>query len=257
MDDLRSFPMFLAQGDEILKGLDEISGWVKTWAIPLAAIGAVSMAVLQIAKNVFPLRSWFQRRHLCQWLSARNPEKAQAGVAVADLIVLAAAGDSASFYDSPIEQLSGQIKGAVPVILDYPKLHRDLLFCLASEADEEDLERLLNPPAPELFLKGAHQSTQEDKHEIAQFAAAKNRVGAQVRCSIDAIQASISFRWKYWLQIASIVSSALIGIVALYAGATPEHAPPTIEAAVIIGIISGTLAPVARDLIAAVEKWRS
>ena len=249
--------MLVTHGDEILSGLNEITGWVKTWAVPLAAIGAVSMALLQIAKNILPLRSWFQRRHLCQWLAVRNRAKADATVAIKDLIVLAAAGDEGSFYDSPIEQLSAQIKGAVPVILDYPKLHRDLLFCLASEADNADLERLLNPPPIEIFLKGSHQSTAEEKHAIAEFAAAKNRVSAQVRCSIDAIQSSISFRWKYWLQVASILTSATVGIIALYAGTTPEHAPPTIEAALIIGILSGTLAPVARDLIAAVEKWRN
>jgi hypothetical protein len=248
--------MLATNGDEIITGLNEITGWVKTWAIPLAAIGAVSMALLQIAKNVLPLRRSFQRRHLCKWLGNRNQANANAARAIEDLIILAAAGDDQSFYDSPIEQLCGQIKGAVPVILDYPKLHRDLLYCLASEADEKDIQRLLDPPAVEIFLKGAHQSTAEEKQAIAEFAAAKNRVGAQVRCSVDAIQSSISFRWKYWLQLASIATSAIIGIVALYSGTSPEHAPPTIEAAVIIGILSGTLAPVARDLIAAVEKWR-
>jgi len=77
----------------------------------------------------------------------------------------------------------------------------------------------------------------------------------QVRCAIDAIQSHIGFRWKRRLQILAMLLSAALGLVALFASADPG-AYPSMGAALIVGLLAGFLAPVARDLVAAVEKWR-
>jgi hypothetical protein len=260
-----SFEIFNpAQDAEILKGVGAIADWVKAWAVPLAAIGTVSMALLQTAKNVFPLRSWFQRGRLRRWLLATVKDSSRstgadvcASKAETDLISLATSGDENAFYNLPIEDLCSQVRNAVPVILDYPTLHVDLFYCLASEASAADIRRLLEPPPPETFLKRGDQSSDDEKHAIREYAAAKTRLAAQVRCSIDAIQTSIGFRWKYFLQLASLVLSAIIGVIALRLGAGPDHAYPTVGATIMIGLLSGFLAPVARDLVAAIEKWRS
>lgn len=250
-----------AQITEIMKGLDAIVGWVKAWAVLLTAIGTVSMALLQTAKNVFPLRSWFQRGRLHRWIlvaaSASTGPEVCTSKAETDLISLATSGDEEAFYNLPVEDLCTQIRNAVPVILDYPNLHKDLFCCLASKASADDIQRLLEPPPPETFLKRGEHSTDEEKHAIREYAAAKTRLAAQVRCSIDAIQTSIGFRWKYFLQLASLVLSAIIGVIALHLGAGPDHTLPTVEATIMIGLLSGFLAPVARDLVAAIENWRN
>jgi len=248
-----------AQNADILTGVGAIANWVKAWAVPLAAIGTVSMALLQTAKNIFPLRSWFQRGRLRRWLGvAAKSTNADVCTSKAetDLIVLATSGDEQAFYNLPIEDLCAQIRDAVPVILDYPHLHEDLFCCLASQASADDIRRLLDPPPPETFLKRGEQSTDDEKRVIREYAAAKTRLAAQVRCSIDAIETSIGFRWKYSLQLASLVLSAIIGVVALHLGAGPDRAYPTVGATIMIGLLSGFLAPVARDLVAAIEKWR-
>ena len=250
-----------AQIAEIMKGLDAIVGWVKAWAVLLTAIGTVSMALLQTAKNVFPLRSWFQRGRLHRWILAAASTSAIRDVCTSkaeiDLISLATSGDKEAFYNLPIEDLCTQIRNAVPVILDYPRIHKDLFCCLASEASEEDIQLLLHPPPPEIFLKRGEHSTDEERGLIREYAAAKTRLTAQVRCSIDAIQTSIGFRWKYFLQLASLVLSAILGVIALHLGAGPDHALPTFGATIVIGLLSGFLAPVARDLVAAIENWRN
>src|ERR1700677_2812230 len=50
-------------------GLKAIRGFVADWTIPLAAIGTLSMATLQTAKNLLPMREWFQRRFLQRWIA--------------------------------------------------------------------------------------------------------------------------------------------------------------------------------------------
>jgi hypothetical protein len=249
---------------DIIHGLGTITDWVKTWAVPLAAIGTVSMALLQTAKNLLPLRSWFQRSRIRKWLNEAAEDSAKstqvnvcASSAETDLIALATSGDEDAFYNLPIEDLCGQIRNAVPVIMDYPNLHSDVFHCLASEASARDVQRLTYPPPPETFFRRGDDSRDEEKVAIREYAAAKMRLAAQVRCSVDAIQTSIGFQWKYSLQLASLILSAIIGVIALNLGTGRDHPLPTIGATVMIGLLSGFLAPVARDLVAAIEKWRT
>ena len=284
---------------EILNGLNVITGWIKDWAVLLAAIGALSMALLQTAKNLFPLRTRFQERKFRQWLNANarkstvgegpdagdektNPNqpdvqnsnaeytKAQPTLIEShgndigqidpeqDLINLVASGNAKAFYDLPIEQLCDQIKSVASVILDYPELHRDLLWCLASQAEPSDVELVLSPPPPELFSKRADQSSEEEKLAVRKYSAAKTRLAVQVRCSVDAIQTSIGFSWKRWLQWASVILSAILGGVAPLLGVVPKHDFfKSVGYIIFVGLISGFLAPFSRDLVAAAEKWRS
>jgi len=204
-------------------GLKAISTWVSTWGVPLAAIGTISMALLQTAKNIFPLRRRFQETRILAWLLSRNGKDATK--AEADLIALVASGDRDAFYNSDIDQVCGQIKNALTAVLDYPELHKELIACLASTAEQKDLENLFHPPHADIFLKAAHQSTPEERQSIRQYAIAKTRVGAEMRCAIDAIQNSIAFRWKRRLQIISLVLCAVVGIIALNIGASPGLAP--------------------------------
>ncbi len=256
--------------DAVSVGLDAITRWVRTWGIPLAAIGTISMALLQTAKNTLPLRRWFQKYRLLRWLtnsaSQRCPcnERPDPLKAENDLISLVTSGDRNAFYNLPIEDLCAQMKGVITVILDYPSLHQDLLYCFASGAKPEDIRKMLQPPSVETFLRHGEHSSHEEKHAIREYAAAKTRLSVQVACSIDAIRMSIGFRWKLWMQIISLVLSAVLGVVALYLGIINDpnnpQAPgfPTkLGTTLIIGLLSGFLAPVARDLVAAVEKWRN
>jgi hypothetical protein len=137
--------------EDVLTGLGIVSNWVKQWGTPLAAIGGVSMALIQVAKNTLPWRSNFQRKTLREWLASRNGELS--GAAEADLIRLTTAGDEQAFYDSDIEDICTRIKSAVAVLLDYPNLHEPLLRCLASHASQQDIECILHPPRPDWFYR--------------------------------------------------------------------------------------------------------
>jgi len=278
---------------QITAGLKQIADAVLRWAIPLAAIGSVSMAFIQAAKNVTPIRNWFQRVRLRRWLlaSIRDDYSANKFARIfeqlkmrlrkrsegdeerlenerellrkveKDIICLATSGDKDAFYDLPIDGLCDQIRKIVSVILDYPKFHRELLRCLARGANLEDIATILNEQVSQV-LDGATQSVKDEKEVFREFAAAKSRVLVQIRCSVDAIQTSIGFRWKFWLQLFSMILSALIGVVALNLGVLIAHEgnmsrTSNFWTSVLIGLLAGFLAPVARDLVAALEKLRT
>jgi hypothetical protein len=291
---------------EITKGLNTLTGDIEKWAIPLAAIGTVTMALIQAVKNITPIPNLFERAKLRSWLLTsirrdyclhpvvrflarmqarlKSPPKedrdakgqsdvgqnvpsqwdedhAKLRMVERDLITLATSGDREAFYQLAIEDLCDQIRKVVPVILDYPKHHEDLLACLARGASADDIREILTEQNSSAS-QSARLTTEEQKTAFRQFTAAKSRILVQMRCSIDAMQASISFRWKFWLQLASMVLSAIIGIVALNLGALPDaqgpiDLPSKFWASMMIGLLAGFLAPVARDLVAAIEKLRS
>jgi len=278
---------------EISAGLKEITDGVLRWAIPLAAVGSVSMAFIQAAKNVTPIRNWFQRVRLRKWLlesirrdygvneyvriykwlrmrfqkrsqdeeRQREIERELLRKVEKDLICLATSCDKDAFYDLPIDDLCAQIRKIVSVVLDYPNFHRELLCCLARGASPEDLATILKEQGSQV-LGGSNQSVKDEKDVFREFAEAKSRILVQVRCAVDAIQTSIGFRWKFWLQLISMILSGVLGVAALNLGilvADKVAMSKTTKfwTSLLIGLLAGFLAPVARDLVAALEKLRS
>ena len=234
---------------------------VYRYAVALAAVGVVSMAILQTVKDMLPARRWFQRWWVGRWLdrqvaaaasqTASAPIKA---VAHEDLVRLATSGDDKALYDLPIEQVGGLMNAASQIVLDYPPDHRDLLLCLAAQARPEDLELLLaqGPSAtrPRATLTEPARS---------QFVDARNRVTHQVQRSLDGLQIAAGFRWKWMIQLLSIVLSCLLvwAGMAFFMGERGS----VIRANFLIlyllaGVLGGFLAPVARDLVAALQQLR-
>jgi hypothetical protein len=248
--------------DAVQRAVDSLYDRVFPIATALAAVGILTMALIQTAKDAMPLRRWFQQWWVRRWLESQrqkaateaegppllNPESARR-----DLERLATGGDAGSLYDLPIEQLCAQINAAALIVLDYPWRHVDLLRCLAVGVGWSDLEALLD--VREIAERPRSQQSEDDRRRLADIADPRNRVGHQIQRNIDALQIAAGFRWKLGLQIASIVISALIVVTGLrFLGApTPmRNAPLYLLAA----ILSGFVAPVARDLVAALERLR-
>jgi len=238
--------------DIINRFVATVSANAMPFATAMAAVGVLTMAILQTVKDVSPVRNIFQRRFLRGWLEAKardsvelaagapNPRQAET-----DLIRLATAGDRQAFYDLPIEQMCGQINAATQVLFDYPEEHGDLLRCLAALAKPEDLKILLTP-----------RTATEAQRTQAQVDA-RSRVMHQVQRSIDALQIAAGFRWKLYLQIAAFSLSYLLTIIglSLYPG-TEATTLNNVLVVVLTGIVGGFLAPVARDLVASLERLR-
>jgi hypothetical protein len=125
------------------------------------------------------------------------------------------------------------------MVLEFPSKHLDLLAVTASKADGKDIDLVLaGPPVP---------PTQE-------FLDARNRVTHQCQRAIDALQITAGFRWKWILQIASIVVSGSLALVAMTY--KPTIVSPNIVSVIGSAILAGFLAPVAKDLLAIVQKAR-
>lgn len=242
--------MLVPPAEAIAQFVQGLAGMLIPFVSAAMAVGALAMAVIQTGKDLLPVRQAFQRRFLRRWLALRAEAARQqrshgfsAERAWSDLVRLATGGDERALLELSVEQLCGQLNAAVTVVLDYPEDHPDLLGCLAASARAEDLARLTEP------------SNDADSGPRSQARVdARARVTHAVQRGLDGLQIALGFRWKRALQVAAFVLSYLIVLVALalvHGGASPFSGR-----ILLVALLAGFLAPVSRDLLAALQRLR-
>jgi hypothetical protein len=225
-------------------------------AIIAAAIAVLSAAVVQLLKDLLPVRRWFQRHYLKAWfrqrVSARQGGVADSnfGSAEQDLVHLATGGDRKAFYDLETAQLCGQMNSAAQIAVAYANRHKALLNCLAPEADPKDIETVASPPVSSPSAGEAAMVAQST--EVTAFLDARNRLSHHLQRSVDAIQISMGFRWKLILQIVCYSVCLLASFAAVFVG-EPNGRYNVIEA-LTIAIVAGFVAPSVSDLLGAINR---
>ena len=229
------------------------------FAITIAVIAVFSTAFIQMVKDLLPVRRWFQQSFVRRWLGGRATKPSQrqstnpdVGEAEKDLIHLATGGDVAAFYNLEAEQLCGQINSAAQIALAYAGRHDNLLRCLAPEAAPADIQSVVS--APEFAAGDRVQLTSEQNKAVTALLDARNRVAHQVQRGIDALQISMSFRWKMILQIAVYIICFVVPLGGVFwINSAGRH---KIFDAIITGILAGFLSPIVRDLMAVLDRLR-
>ena len=228
----------------ITQFFNDVANHLAGYVAALSILGGVSMALLQTLKDLFPIRQWFQKFYLSQWMKEGATEAglppAAAATAESDLLKLAVDGDAAALYDLQIEQVCGQYTAAIQVVLEYPASHPDLLRITASQARRADVDAVLAGPGPGVPPSQA-------------FLDARNRVTHQCQRAIDALQITAGFRWKWIFQVASVLLSIVLAWIAM--SYQPTIAPNPISV-LVTALLAGFLAPVAKDLLAVLQKAR-
>jgi hypothetical protein len=273
------------QAAAIQKFVEAVSSYAYPFLKAMAAVGVLSMAVLQTLKDMFPLRNWFQQFFVQRWLQRKSQEASQrwkewmsregspwfdaesqrtdppaarslvAGpnwrVAETDLFKLATDGDRDALYDLPIEQLCGQLNSAAQMVLDRPREHADLMLTLASVADPADVARVMFPPKEAKAARPLNEGEGQRRHDS--YIDARTRVTHQVQRAIDALQIRVGFRWKFAMQLASIALSGLfagLGMWMFWKGSQ------LFLSSFVVAVLGGFLAPVARDLVATLQQLK-
>lgn len=230
----------------------------------MAAIGVAAMALIQAAKDLFPLRRWYQRDRLRRWMAdgAREAEvrfaatlQDSAGVAANprrawnDLVALSVDGDENALLDLSIEQLCGQMSAAFQMVLDYPKQYRDLLLIAGSFASPADMNEMLSSDRSRI-ARGEGPPTLEQ----IRWADARNRVTHQLQRAVDGFQIATGYRWTYYMKMASFAVSAVLAMLAVQTkgGGIASH----VGVIAFTAVLAGFLAPIARDLAATIQKLR-
>lgn len=220
------------------------------WPLASAAlaIATIATAIVQLLKDLLPIRRKFQRGFLASWFSERlaarskTVARAQLIKAETDLIHLATGGDRSAFYDLEPPQLCGQMNSAAQIALAYPNRHPDLLRFLAPEANDGDIESIVQSgTAP------------KEGTDVNALLDARNRVTHHLQRSIDALQISMGFRWKFYVQIVIYLICFGLAFFCLFAVKRGEY---TVAEAIAVAVCAGFLSPVISDFAATVNGWR-
>lgn len=250
--------------NDILKSISDgiagLSGTAMTFAAALAIAGTIAMAILQIIKELTPLRRSYQQSWLARWFETRaerftvaavNAESlfilrdrlpVDAGKARAILVDLATGGETNAFYDLTIEQVVAQMNAAAQIALEYPDSYFPLLVILSEGADVADVARVVT------------RSETGSREPDPAFLDARNRVGHRIQRNLDGIQIALGSRWKLWMQLASISLTVLFVELAIISNVRYDFV--TLLTGVLLGVVGGYLAPVTRDVIAALQNLR-
>ena len=275
----------------ILDSINHISDYLLKYAITLAAVAALTMALLEAWKKLFDTMAKFNRRSILGWVQDERgksgkhylvtatkgrdyvPNKAYSqllllttgvGEVNGDYLQKSVALDKERKYDRSIEfalfeleidRLMGQIQDASDVALNNPAIYRDLFLFLTRSALKEDVEKWQSDVRQSMSA----QVNDENRKELADRYARLKQI---VRRHLDSFQIVTAMRWREWNQFYAIVVGALLLALAhlipeIQKGALSQLEPSFWVNLIGSSLFGGMLAPVAKDLVDALGKVKS
>lgn len=237
--------------------IESLSTQVLSYALPLAAIATITMALLEMIKALTRARMFYHRGTIRRWIS---------GDAYADLIFLTVsdAKSENALFDQQTEKMMGQIQSAATVALDFPQVYPSLYRFLTepgvvprgTSADEAgatsqrhaDVKTWLEY-APKLE-KDRPQDQRDQLPGGGQAAMrARARLDHSVTRKLDALQIRTLYLWARANQLVSVVGSGVL-ILALLDDPDPARK-------IVLAAAGGMVAPFAKDVVTALSGLRT
>ena len=240
--------------DVLATNLTNFNGSVLDYAIVLAAIGTVTMALIELFKSVFDMRLKFHRWRVSKWIedSAARDELlmvasgGMVGMPVQTGVAMFAVGEvplGDAIFDQPTEKLLGQIQSAVNLIMDFPQLYpsayRFIAAPLPSHGTTNDME-LWQQVAEEL---AAGTEVADNRSRAATQARA--RINTIIARRLDGFQNATLYLWAELNQRASVILGAVLILILVGPSGGPN--------AVLFAGLGGLVAPFAKDIVTALS----
>jgi hypothetical protein len=253
-------------------------------------VGALTMALIQVVRVLVPIRGYFHREQLLEWLSgfgqltARSTtvspdNRSLAQQALLDFETRGGIGRSDSLYkrnlyDGSIEQLCAQLNVALETGIDSPRQIPTLLLCFFGADGIEQLEILHGHPfwkKPDLKSTEVREATEpedwkesKDESEILRKAEARATLTRLVQFRIDAFQIAAAGRWRRSLRsmvtLTSLMLSFAVTTSSIWHSTEELNRKGQIASicfyATLEGLIAAFVAMLLRDLVAIVEARR-
>jgi hypothetical protein len=221
------------------------------YCIALAALGTFSMALVQNLKNLTPVRLLFQQRRTRRWLIGRIAEArsnlgisstVMIGLIESELIAISTGGSLGAFYGADSDGLYQELGAVARLVLNYPAGHgryvpySEVLAVIASSITKTDFD----------LLVGARTGSRQEILD------AHNRVQLEMLQVLSAFQMANDWLWKNLLHASAFIICWILACVAFWTELPCHFFRVSLSA-----FLAALLAPVARDVVASLEKLRS
>jgi hypothetical protein len=261
----------------IFDAVGGFTDYILDYAIALAAVGALAMALLEAAKKLLDSRTRFHAKRWTAWMMKSGDPALDAGErrrAYSDLIqlctgVTGAEAEAASNrlvgsggslplwhgWDPPpanavfsleTARMMGAIQDAGDTALASPRRFPALFRLITSGADKTDVD---------LWLEKGQGSAPRSNDETKALADAFARLRQIFKRKLDAFQLYTEQRWANYNQLAANALGAVIMGVALWKLRRTYHIDEL--SMMVLALFGGILSPIAKDLVSALRRVRN
>ena len=237
--------------DRLPTVVEGIAGIILSYAVVLAAIATITMALLELFKVVFSARRRFHERRLAEWV--RSP------AAMDELLELTVAdrGSAQALYDQPTDRMMAQIQAAAGVALDFPQRFPALFGFIASTsrapASAADGGGTIEPSDAETWREFSARDVDatDVTPELRKATQARARLENLAQRKLDAFQTRTEYMWARNNQYVAVFAAGVFIFFALYNGLGD-----LLQVAV-LSAVGGMVAPVSKDVVTALTNLRA
>lgn len=235
---------------DIADMIEHWNNYILDWALILAAVAAITMALLEVVKALFSARRHYHERRIRAWLSDEGR--------LSELMMLAigGGGTAQALFDQPTNKMMGQIQAAANTALDFPQRYPALYEFLTAQPGQGG-----DTPDEEVWRAFCERIERGEKIDVnnpdveAMISAAtraRARLDHFVARRLDAFQTVTEYRWARANQFIA-VAGATIFLLYLFLTNAREFSPFVVVAA----IFGGMMSPLAKDVVTALSDLRA
>ena len=231
--------------------VDGFTSNILAYAVLLAAIATITMALLELVKAMLRLRLVYQERMVKAWLK-KDKEHADA---YEQLVILSIADISlqGALFDQPTEKMMGQIQAAANVALDSPNMYPDIYSFLTKTSPVKSSEPTVQNSDAQVWKDFNKDfitlpAGQMPPDRIQKATQARSRLDHFVTRKLDALQTRVNYFWARLNQTISIIGSAIFISILLH----HIHVDNGIKV-FFVSIFGGMMAPFAKDVVTALS----
>jgi hypothetical protein len=246
--------------DALAGAIENLAKNVTSYALILAAVGTVTMALLELVKSLLDARMHFHRWRIKRWIPDRDTiaqlELLAQGSAEPRGMIRPLAGLATGeiqradvLYDQPIDKLMGQVQAAANMALDFPwryeRLYRFLAVPPGAKDESDDAGRWLEYAC---VVSEGKTPPEKDARVATQ---ARSRIGNLVARRLDAFQTEQLYLWAELNQRIAVLGGAVFLGCMLWTTTAPENR--SFPLVVLISLLGGLVAPFAKDVVTALS----
>lgn len=243
--------------------IERFSKSVLDYALVFAAVGTITMALIELFKSVFDLRLKYNRNQLEKWM----PDNLYPGARM-ELLSLATGAmqtptlgrgfkefligeieASDVIFDQPAEKMLGQLQAAVNVAMDFPQIYTSVYRFLTNLPVGQEPQG--DPKVWLDFARDVASGQKVDENRARAATQARARLGNFVARKLDAFQNRTQYLWAELNQRAAFVVGTIFLIFVFW----PKEGFPSADflRAMILALFGGLVAPFAKDVVSALS----
>ena len=229
------------------KALEGVSQHILDYALVLAAVGVLAMALLELLKGLLRLRKYYHRSRVRRWMGTQP--------AYGSLLALTvgAEANADALFDQPLSKMMGQIQAAATVALEFPLSYPEFFGFMTALPEQpvvgDDVQKW------KVYIARAekgelNKDNPADQQLIRDGTQARARLDHLVARKLDAFQSVSEYRWALLNQIVSVAIGTLILCYVMAQLDVPA-------AAYAVAVMGGLAAPFAKDVASALSGLRA